>query len=345
MNVCLLLDDTETLGGIQLMALDTVEPLLKSGFHVTLVTRQMGDWFLRRLLTIGSARVALRRFMPTSTANIIMDAVQAFPNGCELRFNFHGDVQPVDADIIYFHQFNIDYGFRSSAKARLKLLPQWEVRSRFLEKMRENDRLFLVNSTFTMAEARHFWGITNVKVLHPPVHVERYSDWSNVPRPRRVVTVHRLDDYMLKVIKEVASSLDYEFVVMGSVKNANSLTELSKLPRNVKVIPNVDEPTKKVYLQTSRTYFNANMFVEGFGIAVVEGMAAGALPVVRRVGGQLDYAPEEFMFNNVDDAIDKVERAVESWDYEKASLMKNIAQRFSLNAYADKLINIVTKIV
>jgi glycosyltransferase involved in cell wall biosynthesis len=302
------------MGGIQLMALDTIEPLLKSGFHVTLVTRQIGDWFLRRLRTIKSAQVALRRSMPTSTANIIMDAVQAFPNGCELRFNFHGDVQPVDADIIYFHQFNIDYGFRSSAKAMLKLLPQWEVRRRFLEKMRENDRL-------------------------------GYSNWSNAPRPRRVVTVHRLDDYMLKVIKEIASSLDYEFVVMGSVKNANSLSELSKLPRNVKVIPNVDEPTKKVYLQTSRTYFNANMFVEGFGIAVVEGMAAGALPVVRRVGGQLDCAPEEFMFNNVDDTIDKVERAVESWDYEKASLMRNIAQRFSLNAYVDKLINIVTKIV
>lgn len=88
---------------------------------------------------------------------------------------------------------------------------------------------------------------------------------------------------MLKVIKEVASSLDYEFVVMGSVKNVSSLTELSRLLRNVKVIPNADEPTKKAYLQTSQVYFNANMFVEGFGIAVVEGMAARALPVVRRV--------------------------------------------------------------
>ncbi|ADL19078.1 glycosyl transferase, group 1 [Acidilobus saccharovorans 345-15] len=325
------------------MALDTVESLFKGGFRVTLVTRRVGSWFLRRLLSMGSVQVALRRPLPTSTANIILDAVQSFPSDCGLRFNFHGDVQPVDADIIYFHQFNVDYGFRSSARVRLKLLPQWEIRRRFLERVKENNRLVLVNSTFTMAEARHFWGLTNVEVLHPPVHVERYSDWPDGPRPRRVATVHRLDDYMLKVIKEVASSLDYEFVVMGSVKNVSSLKELSRLPRNVKVIPNADEPTKKAYLQASRAYFNANMFVEGFGIAVVEGMAAGALPVVRNVGGHLDYAPEDYMFNGIDDAIDKVEKAVESWDYEKASLMRSIAQRFSLGAYTDRLINIITK--
>ncbi|MGC9113395.1 hypothetical protein [Acidilobus sp.] len=64
----------------------------------------------------------------------------------------------MDADIIYFRQFNVDYGFRSSAKARLKFFPQWEVRRVFLGKVKESDRLVLVNSTFTMAEARRFWG-------------------------------------------------------------------------------------------------------------------------------------------------------------------------------------------
>ncbi|MGC9113329.1 hypothetical protein, partial [Acidilobus sp.] len=165
-NVCLLLDDTETLGGIQLMALDTVESLLNDGFRVTLVTRRVSNWFLRRLLAMGSVQVALRRSLPTSTANIILDSVQSFPSGCRLRFNFHGDVQPGDADIIYFHQFNVDYGFRSSAKARLKLLPQWEVRRGFLRKVKENNRLVLVNSTFTMVEARRFWKLTNVEILH-----------------------------------------------------------------------------------------------------------------------------------------------------------------------------------
>lgn len=49
------------------------------------------------------------------------------------------------------------------------------------------------------------------------------------------------------------------------------------------------------------------------------------------------------MFNSIDEAIDKVEKAVEFWDYEKASLMRSAAQRFSLGAYVDRLINIITK--
>ena len=347
-RLCLILDDCETLGGIQLMTLDTAKVLSRAGYHVTMVCRRLGKWLAERLAgELAGVRVVRRKSYGITTVDMLVDYVQGVPRDCGLSINMHGDVQPVVSDVVYFHQFNVDYRYLSGGpRARALLSLQQYLRRKFVERLKEAGAVVLVNSNFTRAEASYFWGLRDVRVVYPPVHVERYSNWGPADtRKDRVVTVRRLDDYVLGLVKRLAAHLSrYEFVVAGSVKDVRGLWELHGLPPNVRVLPNVSEEVKSELLRSSKVYLNANPFVEGFGIAVVEGMAAGDVPVTRAVGGPLDYAPREFMFSKVEEIPEKVAKAMESWSPGLAEEMREVARKFSMERYEAELLDVISKL-
>jgi len=131
-------------------------------------------------------------------------------------------------------------------------------------------------------------------VVYPPVDVEYYSRASsNDSREKIVVTISRfVSEKRLDKIIDVAVELkDYTFVLIGSTSEYSGRV-LSELNRKIKeqslqnVIIETDLPKNKVleYLSRARFYLHPE-FPEHFGIAVVEAMAAGTVPIVYRDGG------------------------------------------------------------
>ena len=46
-------------------------------------------------------------------------------------------------------------------------------------------------------------------------------------------------------------------------------------------------------------------------------MSAGLIPVTRSKGGVIDFVPEEYTFDEFDDATDKIKKAMEDWSEKK----------------------------
>ena len=156
----------------------------------------------------------------------------------------------------------------------------------------ENKPLILTNSRFSATIIERFLGVKAL-VLYPPVDIEKYLPLSrNRNRENIVVTVSRIDpeknlDVVLEVAKEVRRA---KFIIMGTIGSYNYYLHLIKklkdlkLKDRVKIMPNVNEKLKIEVLKRAKIYLHP-MKYEHFGIAVVEAMAAGLVPVVHKSGG------------------------------------------------------------
>jgi alpha-1,2-mannosyltransferase len=81
-------------------------------------------------------------------------------------------------------------------------------------------------------------------------------------------------------------------------------------------------------MQESKVYFHP-MTGEHFGMAVVEAMAAGLIPVVPNAGGITEFVPQKYQFNTIEQAAEiitgvfnhlpKIERVKVSSDINKFS--------------------------
>jgi glycosyltransferase involved in cell wall biosynthesis len=124
--------------------------------------------------------------------------------------------------------------------------------------------------------------------------VEYFSKIANNDRREKlVVTISRFNaEKRLDRIVDVAARLrDYTFVLIGSTYEYSSavLHEIERKAREYRldnVFVKTDLPRPKVlgYLRDARFYLHPP-FPEHFGIAIVEAMAAGLVPIVYRDGG------------------------------------------------------------
>nr|MCG2907517.1 glycosyltransferase [Sulfolobales archaeon] len=310
----------------------------------TLVTMSLSERFLTSLRNCGgNIKIKLLPKISTVTFQMIYSTFYKKDEGFSI--NMHGDIQPIVSDIVYFHQFNIDYNIRSSSLRRIILLPQYSVRKRFIEEIRRRGSLVLVNSSWTQAEAKYFWNL-DAKILYPPVHTEKFRKIDNTNRSDVVLTISRFSrdrglDNVLNVAKELKK---IKFVIAGYLQDPKYFIELkTKKSENVELYFNVSEETKLRLLSVSKVYFNPTPYIEGFGISVVEGMSAGLIPVTRNKGGVIDYVPKEYMFNEINEAVSKIDYGIKNWNFYSMRMMKELADRFSLENYEKNLLDIVSK--
>ncbi|MUN28490.1 glycosyltransferase family 4 protein [Sulfuracidifex metallicus] len=344
-DISVILFDASVLGGIQLMTIDTIGLLSKNGYNVTFVTMKVSDRIVNYLKRYDLKNVKIKLLLKISNITLQMLYSRLFYSEKDFSINMHGDIQPIASDIVYFHQFNIDYRIRSPFKEKLILIPQYLIRKGFMEKIRKEEKLVLVNSRWTKAEAKYFWNI-NAEILYPPVHVEWFRNINNLDRDNTVITISRFSrdrglDNIIKIAKELE---DYNFIIAGYLQDQEYFNEIkNKKTKNIQLYPNIDETTKIKLLSSSKVYFNPTPYIEGFGTSVVEGMSAGLIPVTRNKGGVIDFVPEKYTFNEFTDAMDKVKRAMEDWNEKEMKEMKNISERFSLENYEKNLLNIINK--
>jgi len=131
-------------------------------------------------------------------------------------------------------------------------------------------------------------------VLYPPVDVEYFSEVSySGEREDIIVTVSRFTpEKELSKLLVLANELkDYRFVIAGTTGPGSErvLEELrvEKETRglvNVEFKPNISRRELRELYSRAKFYLHPE-FPEHFGIAVVEAMAAGLVPIVYRDGG------------------------------------------------------------
>ena len=221
--------------------------------------------------------------------------------------------------------------------------PYCTARLKFLFPMKA--KVIAANSTWTLNKLKDC-GINNAVVIHPPVEPVKCSRNPIQSKEDMVIGIGRLGkpwEEFIEVAKLVkVKRPGVKFVIMGFADSVERVKYLEDLSRGiVKIIPNAPEEVKRDLLCKAKVILHTHP-TEHFGIAVVEAMSTGAIPVVHRDGGVwLDVVEEGrfgFGFNNVEESAEFVINAVDAnAEYRKMVMSK--AFEFNYDKFKNALIN------
>jgi glycosyltransferase involved in cell wall biosynthesis len=178
----------------------------------------------------------------------------------------------------------------------------------------------ITNSEFSRRAIVNAFGMNNIYILSPPIDIETFrnvASMSNGDDERNdiVLVISRIaphkkienaiklakilkDNKIGKGMKIVGNLYDYFFDYYYELKHMVldlGLTDYITFEINASL-------AKLLYIiGESRVYFHP-MVGDHFGMAVVEAMAAGLIPVVPNEGGPTEFVPREYQFNTIEQA-------------------------------------------
>jgi hypothetical protein len=161
-KVALILFNLDVMGGIQVTAMNFAKALIEESFHVDLLTIYYDkDIVLKLIRTVKLQNNLNEQFKIIKLFNLtkripvialaylinnFLDTQKSLSN-YDITINMHGDIQLLHANIVYFHQFNVDYNFiGGSLKRRFILIPLYNLRRNFIQSLKNSDSIILVNS-------------------------------------------------------------------------------------------------------------------------------------------------------------------------------------------------------
>ena len=202
---------------------------------------------------------------------------------------------------------------------------------------------FLSVSDYTGRFIRKVWRREST-TLYPPCPIEQYKslgeDKENIVITiGRIVPEKRMHDFL-----EIAScSPSFRFVIIGAVDNKNHqyYNSLRKMASpNVSFILSPLRGAKDV-LRRAKVYVHCAQN-EQFGIAIVEAMAAGCVPVVHDSGGPPEIVTSDvgFRWKNTDTAISQIASlfAHESLRAELSRSASDRATQFGSDRFESKIL-------
>jgi len=219
------------------------------------------------------------------------------------------------------------------------------------------DYTLLANSMFTADVIKKQWD-RDAEVIYPPC--PQYDFPIKEAREANVCTLARFTpEKRYELILEVARSMpEVNFHLIGSVTPFMQyyLAKLRKIATpNVHFHVAIPFQQKLEVLQNCRVLLHT-MYGEHFGIALVEAMSAGIIPVCHNSGGakvdsivpeqwRYEYeGPNEFTkkykdtpVEDVSDVVSKVQAALDKWTPTYANELRNRAKQYSPDSFKQNL--------
>lgn len=185
-------------------------------------------------------------------------------------------------------------------------------------------------------------------VLYPPANIDDFKN--NITNKSGVVSVGGLthEKNQLEQIGLARCFPDVSFSICGnSNRNPsyfNELLECSKDVKNLKIYPNLSFDDLKTKLIHSEVFINSGR-EDPFCMALIEGIAAGCIPLIHDSGGVREIVPfEELRYKDKDDATKKL-RNILSMDKESKAILnikfKKHIEIFGEKRFAKRLIEMI----
>lgn len=183
------------------------------------------------------------------------------------------------------------------------------------------------------------------RVVYPPVDLERFKALRGDPKADRVATTGRFSpeknyEMAARVMRRVGTRWD----AVGNAKGPRQEKYLAELRGgagpNMYFHVNANEDELDRVLGSARAYLHARP--ESFGIAVVEAMASGCVPIVPDNTAHPETVPfRELRYATEVEAVSKVKEAL---DGGHDRLLPDIArhiERFSVRAFQEAMLDII----
>jgi len=220
----------------------------------------------------------------------------------------------------------------------------------------------IANSTVTAAFMRRLWN-KNVRIVYPPFIKAEYCDEYKTTERRKDLVValatlqpnKRIGDIIkaLSLLKNINAKL----IIVGHKGDKRYIDYLENLicslgvQDRVALMTDVDECTKWRILVKAKAVISAAHF-EPFGIAVVEGMYTGAIPIVYEgslSGPWIDIVERGkhgFGFIDLEELSNRIEQAIDGYDsHIKEMYVMEKGRYFEYENFKKGFINTVKSIV
>ena len=300
------------MGGAEKVCLGVIKALHKDGYKITLATIERTDWYSLEERFGPQVKPYKEKYlvgrMPIGKlAQVLLTPLFFIPMLLFLRMqvkkhpivNTYGDLSESIADISYVNAIPVRIAHRVNQSG----LPDsfvWRLAGQIYDfALKPLNRFFagsdvLTNSTFMQTILKEFLGQDST-VVYPPVDLDRFArSPANSGRKDLVVTVSRIKPGKnLTLIPRIAKLVDRgDFVVVGAADEASkhTISRLVELTRALRVDDRVtfiiNQPAWKLdaILKSAKVFLHSQT-MEGFGMAIVEAMGSGCVPVVPRTGG------------------------------------------------------------
>jgi glycosyltransferase involved in cell wall biosynthesis len=380
MKIIIVSPSLNLLGGAQRACIHAINALKKTNCEIVLATVEKTNWALVEAVLGDTAEpdeerylfekmpempiVALKQALLAVSYALYLFAIKA-QNKRDLILNMGGEIVDNIGDVVYVNAVPLRLMHLFSG---IQPNPgiQWKVYSRvysiLLKFLGKATGLIVANSKFTQKIIKEFLGKRAI-VIYPPVAAFKIQSCRKTrKRKNKVVTISRFRSAKrLEVIPKIANYVkEVCFNVIGiadkeSEKYVNKIIEEIKrlgLENQVFVFRNKQYcftlgalSAAKVYLHTQKT--------EAFGMAIVEAMAAGCVPILPRAGGPwidiLDCHEGQygFSYRNLAEAAEKIQLILQD-EKLRSEISARAVERsmvFDGSAYERKLLRILKALV
>jgi glycosyltransferase involved in cell wall biosynthesis len=221
----------------------------------------------------------------------------------------------------------------------------------------------ITNSEFSRKAVVNAFGLDHIYVLSPPVDIETFR---NVSLKRKsgdemngfILVISRIaphkeienaiklakilkDNNIGKGMKIVGNLYHYFFDYYSELKQmvvALGLTDYITFETNA----NLDKLLSVI--GESIVYFHPKVG-EHFGMAIVEAMAAGLIPVVPNEGGPTEFVPREYLFNTIEQAAEIIKDIFTHLPKTERITVSDDINKFSNSHYIDEFQTILNELL
>lgn len=354
-QIVILYDNLNLCGGATRLVISTIEALNTKNYKIFLVTRRRTDWG-RIQHTFGKQVHVEREYtlpLGLDISNTYESLALLLPKlkmhqGNILTFNAKGDVIPaIWDDVTYMHTPGL-WGVYNTLLWRFYFAPSRLVKETFFK-----PRVLLTNSLFSKRKITQIFG-RDAEVVYPPIDLSTHKELlkQRAVRKNIVAICSRFSiGRRIDLVTKIATSTEGKFFVMGPTEKASEKIishirkEISRegLQEEIVLYPNISHGERLRILSRSKVYLNLARN-EHFGMATVEAMAAGCIPVVHDSGGPKEFVPKRWRYKDSEGASDKIRQAFDFWSGAEAEKISKATDRFDESHYHRRIFEILDEI-
>jgi glycosyltransferase involved in cell wall biosynthesis len=348
-------------GGAELVAVSIINALKEQGHQVIVLSNEpLNQESFKKIFNKTAPAdkqiiLPLAFFPSHDLKNVYTNALRTLTlkSKCQVVVDTFSMAVLPGVDISYIHHpllSSIDIGVRAGTlpylSNRFFFLPY----KYYLRAFRDNlGCKLLANSEFTAAAIKSETGI-DAQVLYPPVIREINNEKATFEgvRENSVVTVGRIClGKNLTAIPHIANLTrrDITFTIAGILESQEVMNSLLRLIRElglsdrVRILTNVKRKQLEELLLSSKVYLHPKIN-EHFGISIVEAMSLGCTAVVHNSGGPREFVARIFRYNNLEEAAELVEKAIDDWSPVQARKTSESTERFDENKFSKQFADI-----
>ncbi|PWU82263.1 MAG: hypothetical protein DLM72_02870 [Candidatus Nitrosopolaris wilkensis] len=221
----------------------------------------------------------------------------------------------------------------------------------------------ITNSEFSRRAIVNAFELDNIYILSPPIDIETFrnvklrsndDDAGNdiILVISRIAPHKKIENaiYLAKLLKDNNTGNGMKIVGNLYYYYSNYYSELKQMVLDLGLTDyitfEINATLDKLLsiIRESRVYFHP-MVGEPFGMAVVEAMAAGLIPVVPNEGGLTEFVPEEYQFNTIKQAAEIITHVFNQLPKNERIKIRSDINKFSNSHYINGFQSILNELL